>query len=330
MFIRLFKNTYPLQIALIILVLAAAWIPAFWNPVAAYTIQLPQQPLYSFMIKLHLLNSTAANTIVAFCLILFEAYLLNRIVNRYNLVSKTTSLPAFLYVLLMSYHPEALTIHPTLLVNLLTLIIIDNLFQSNDSPGNHQTILSIGFVASLGTMLYFPLILIIPLFIFFIPAVSAKPLRETMIFIFGTIGPYFFLVFAYFMFGIITSEFSMYSGIFSSFPAFRFTFSIPEYITLGVLTIVFLVAVLNISATLFENIISTRRKYIFLLIMIPMLIIAALLSNRPLSDGMVAIFPASTILISKYLSGFRKRLIPDLLIICLIICIVMLKISYYA
>lgn len=330
MFIRLFKNTYPLQIALIILVLAAIWVPSFLNPAPAYITPLAQQPLYSFLVKIHLFDSTAINTIIAISLILFEAFFINRIVNRYNLVSKTTSLPAFIYVLLMSYHPEALTIHPTLLVNLLTLIIIDNLFTSNDSPGNYQKILSIGFVASLATLIYFPIVIIIPLLLFFIPSISSKPFREAMIFVFGAIGPYFLLIFIYFMLGMITSEFALYAGVFSTLPALDTAYSVPEYITMGVLTIVFLFAVVKIVATLMENVIATRRKYIFLLIMIPVLILAGLASNRPLSDGILAIFPASTILISKYLSGFKKRLTPNLLIISLIICIIMLKITYHA
>lgn len=330
MVVRLFKNTYPIQITIIVLSMVAIWIPAFLWPVEPYLDNSQAQPLYSLFVKWNFFSNGYINSIIGFSLVLFEAFLINRIVNRFNLISKTTCLPALLYVLLMSFHPGGLTVHPTLFSNLFTLLIFYNLFYSNDEQGNFQSVLSMGFYLSMASMFYFPIIFLLPFFLFIVPSIGARPGKELLIFLSGMILPYYFLGFFFFMTNQLPDAEGHYVTFFSNFFNISFDNRLFEFITLGFLAVIFIMAVVKTLGTLFEMIIATRRKIIFLLLLSLGIALGVGFSSDPFIDGILAFIPVSTIIVGKFLSEMRHTILADVLLITLVAVIIISRFVFYA
>ncbi|HPE87060.1 MAG: DUF6427 family protein [Bacteroidales bacterium] len=330
MLVRLFKNTYPLQISLVILALIALWMPAFLIPVTPVNDYDKLQPLYNLLIVNNLLNNSLLCSLAAMVLLLAEALFLNRIVNNFQLISKTTFLPALVYILLMSFHPAGLTLHPTLLANLFLLLILNNLFFSNDNQNHYQAVLSIGFYLSVASMFFFPIVLLVPVLLIFVATVSTRPVREIIIYFTGVTLPYYFLAFSYFMLNDLREISHAYIQFLWNFLDFTLHYTLFDLGIMGWLVFLFILSILHISRTLFEMIIANRRKYIFLIFIALALIVGTGFSPDPLQDGIMVVFPSSCILLSKYLSDLRRKKWADFLLWMLIVFIVIAKVRWYA
>jgi len=325
MIVRFFKNTYPVQIVLVFMTLVALWIPAFFNPVSPNLQYSHYQPIYNLLVKYSLLNNTILNSVVAIILIFIQALLINRIVNSHNLISKTTFLPALIYVLLMSFHPAGLTIHPTLFANLFLILILQNLFSANDEPGNLQSVISIGVYLGAASLFYFPVLLIFPFILFLVPSVSAKPLKEIFIYIAGLFLPYYFYAFTLFMQNRFRFTANEYTKIFHDFLNFSFNLSTKEYIMLGLLVIIFLIALARTLASLFEIVIAMRRKIVFLIVISIGIFFGLSLAADPFKEGLMLFFPVSVIIIGKFIAEIRNSKLADVILLTLVTMILLLK-----
>ncbi|PID94004.1 MAG: hypothetical protein CSA95_05025 [Bacteroidetes bacterium] len=315
MIIKFFKNTYPLQIGLILLVSLVLWIPAGIWPREPYLVINNAQPLYNLLIKGHFLTNYTINTILSLLLVLGEAYLVNKLVNRFDLISKTTCLPAFLYILAMGFHPEGLTIHPTLIANLFLLLITHNLFYLNDEQGEQQAVLSIGFYLGMGSLFYFPIIFLLPILCIIIPTISIRMIKDTLIFFMGIFLPYYFLIFAYFLLDKLPAIPTYYTPLlhtlFSGFSGHRAL----DYVAAAFITVIFLLSILKTTRSLFETVIKTRRKIIFLLLLTLGLTAGLGLSSHPFSDGIMIFFPITIPIIGSALTNVKSSLLADFMLL---------------
>lgn len=330
MLVRLYRNTYPTQIILLVLIALAIWSPALFQSVPVVQDYDKLQPLYNLLIINNLLTNSRLLSFIALGFVLAQAFLLNKIVNQNDIISKTTFLPALLYTLLMSYHPAGLTIHPSLIANTFIILIINNLFVSNDNPDHYPSILSIGFYLSIASLFWFPVVFIIPLLIISIFIISAKPFREFIIFLSGIILPYYFLAFSYFMSNDLRDISHSYVQVFWNFFDFAFQISPFEYAALGLFAIVFLLSMVKVFGVLFEMVIATRRKLLFLIFLLAGLTIGVGFSSNPIVDGLMIIFPVCTIIVSKYFSLLRKRWTAEFLLSLLLLLIILSKFPTHA
>ncbi len=330
MIVRLFKNTYPAQIAIIILTMVTLWIPAFLKPVEPNLTLNNLQPFYNLLIRSNIFSNTIINTIIAIVIILFEAFFLNKIVNKFNIISKTTCFPALLYVLLMSLHPAGLTIHPTLFSNLFLIFIIYNLFNSNEEQSGFQSVVGMGMYLSVASMIYFPIIFLLPILILLIPVIDNRRAKVELIFLGGVILPYYLLAFSYFMTDTLQEMSQHYLNIFDAFlnfPSENHTF---EYITVGILSMILIIAIAKLLMSIFEMVIATRRKIIFLMFMTIGLIAGISFSTDPFIDGIAAVVPVATIIIGKYIAELKRKKTADIFLLLLIAIIIIFKVVLYA
>ena len=330
MLVRLYRNTYPTQIILLALIILAIWAPALFHSVPAVQDYDKLQPLYNLLIINNLLTNSRLSSFIAMVFVLGQAFLLNKIVNQNDIVSKTTFLPALVYALLMSYHPAGLTIHPTLIANTFILLIINNLFKSNDNPDHYPSILSIGFYLGVASLIWFPVVFIIPLLIISVFIISAKSIREFIILLAGIALPYYFLAFSYFMSNDLRDISHSYVQVFWNFFDFSLRISPFEYIALGLFVIVSLLSMIKIFGLLFEMVIATRRKFLFLILLIAGLTVGVGFCSSPVVDGIMIIFPLSAIIISKYFTLLRKRWTAEFLFSLLLFLIILGKFFAHA
>lgn len=153
-------------------------------------------PLYEMLAR-PLQNIHFIATLIAFLLVVIEAFLLNYIVNKYEILTKPSFLPALFYIVFMSIDNAMLTLHPFIFANIFIMLAIYKLVSSYQKDSAFSNAFDAGILFSLSTLFYFPSIVFLPLL--GIGFVLFRPFnwREWIISLLGVVLPYAF-VFAYY------------------------------------------------------------------------------------------------------------------------------------
>lgn len=178
MLIRFFKNNNPSSFIILPLFAVVLWINGF----------------FSFLF---------IPTFLALLLIVSEAFLLNYVVNKYEILTKPSFLPALFYIVFMSNDSAMLTLHPLLFASIFIILAIYKLVSSYQKDTAFSNAFDAGVLFSVSTLFYFPGIVFLPLlgigFILFRPFIW----REWVISLFGVLVPYLF-VFTYYFWNDMT------------------------------------------------------------------------------------------------------------------------------
>ncbi len=159
MLINIFKKNYPFQLLLLVLVPLVLWIPAFINPPEIFVSKF-DMPLYRLVAEA-MQGWHIAATICAFVLVFLQALALNYLFTHNHLCQKTTFIPAFLYILLMSCNVQTMTMSSILFSNLCLIISLHFFFKCHDKSEGIDEIFQAGFFLALASLFYAPAILFI-------------------------------------------------------------------------------------------------------------------------------------------------------------------------
>lgn len=132
-------------------------------------------------------------------LLFSQALLLNRIVNKYRLLSQLSFLPSFGYVLLVSLFNDYLFMSPAFFANFPILFMLDKTYESyNDESYRH--LFDIGFAISIASLFYLPTFILV---IFLMVALATTRIfnwREWTVSLAGVLIPYFLMATYFFWF----------------------------------------------------------------------------------------------------------------------------------
>lgn len=201
MFIKFFKSSFFAQYLVIGVIGFSLWMRAFIEPPSLPAPYGPV-PLYALLFELlHPIPFLAV--ILGFILVLVEMFWLNLILDKHELILKNSTLAALAFIILMSFYPELLILHPVNIAVLFLIVIMHNLLISYKKPEHLDRTFAAGFFISVASMFYLPFILWFGLvFISFILFRSGK-WRQWVSFIIGLLTPYIYLATVYFWFDIL-------------------------------------------------------------------------------------------------------------------------------
>lgn len=196
MLIRFFKHNNPSSFILLPMFALVLWIIGFFS--AQSSAGTYHMPVYETIAKplnsIHFIGS-----LTAFLLIISGAFLLNFIVNKFEILTKPSFLPALFYIVFMSIDNAMLTLHPFVFTNIFIMLAVYKLVSSYQKDTAFSNAFDAGILLSLSTLFYFPSIVFIPLlgigFILFRPF----NWREWFISLLGILVPYIFLFSYYFL-----------------------------------------------------------------------------------------------------------------------------------
>ncbi|MEI6456096.1 MAG: hypothetical protein WCO93_07390 [bacterium] len=270
-------------------------IPPPYGPVPLYDL------LYSLIHNLPLLS-----VILGFILVVVEMYWLNQILSGHELVQKNSSLAALIFILVMSFYPEALILNPVNINVLLLLVIIYNLMISYKKPEHLDRIFAAGFFTSVASMFYFPFIIWCGLiFISFVLFRSGK-WRQWISALLGLLTPYLYLAVTYFWYDQLTEKINAYVEFFHKIFVFPNPFQI-DFLILGGMT---LLSGLYGLSVLFsgpvEKTVEIRAKMNLFLWTIPFSILTFFLSGPMAIFHPLTAAPAFSLVIVSALQGIRK------------------------
>ncbi|MES2140326.1 MAG: DUF6427 family protein [Bacteroidota bacterium] len=315
MLIRFFKHNNPSSFILLPLFALVLWIIGFF--LEQNSIVGDQMPLYETIAK-PLNNFHFIGTLIAFLLIITGAFLLNFIVNQYEILTKPSFLPALFYIVFMSMDSSMLALHPFVFANIFIMLAVFKLVSSYQKDTAFSNAFDAGILISLSSLFYFPGIVFIPLlgigFILFRPF----NWREWIISLLGILVPYIF-VFSYYFLKEIPGNWWTIKVFLSHLPEQpKPVISNSFYFMLGVSMLIILLAFMKLFTGFYEA--SQRnKKGILLLVWLTVFALLSLLIAPELSIEKYSAFaiPAS-VFCANYFLKLKKKWWGELLFILLL------------
>ena len=286
--IKFFRQSYAIQYVVIALMAIALWIPAFVSGKAVVGLDEPVTPLFNLMAKL-LRGSAIAQHAVAFVLLVLETLLFNAIMVKNQIVSKVSTMGAFVFVLLMSLTVTQTNFYPFTFSVLLILLTISNLFDTYLLPNPEMNLLKAGVFVALASMCYFPALLLILWVIIVLPVAKKGSLRLELIPIFGFLFVYFMYFVIIFLFGDFHALLLGYKDYFTSFHFSVEGFNMWNIILLSLLIVLTVLTFFGGNNANFEKTVAVRTKISMTFILAVFALLTLFMGTNVLMNGLVFI-----------------------------------------
>jgi len=156
-FYKLITGNRVITVSIILILATGLWMPVFLSPGISLTSGVESSmPLYSLLSQLFE-NSPIVSKLMAFLLMLVEAFLLVRINARFVLVQQRTFLPALFFIIVASHSPALMQWNPVLPATIFMILILELIFQSHQEDPNSYRFFEAGLMLGLGSLFYAPL-----------------------------------------------------------------------------------------------------------------------------------------------------------------------------
>jgi len=323
MLIQFFKNNNPSAFISLSLLALVLWVNGF---VLHQNIEAEQQISLFAPFNFHF-YPPFVSVLLALLLVLGEAFLLNFLVNKYEILSKPSFLPALLYIILMSMDNSMFTLHAAIVANFLILLIIYVFMESYRKEAAFSNAFDVGALYSIASLFYSPIITLLPVLGIGLFILRPFNWREWIICFIGICIPYLFIIAYYFLNGELNYFFS--KPFFYLAPT-----SLTHYSSslLTVFSIVFLILLLSLGkvANNIRGGSQKKSKGTLLFIWITLFSLLSLYMVPSLSCNYFSllIIPVS-FFCAEYLSGVRKKWWSEFLFAILFISIIVNLMSVY-
>ena len=329
MFIRAFKTNYIYLPILMIVVTFLLWLNGFlfYSEISIPTEN--QAPLYSFIAPF-LERYKFINVLLAFVLLILQAFMLNNVITLKNFIDRYSYMPGFLYAVLMSSSFEMLSLHPVLISNFFLIIVLNKIVDVYHDDRVYLEIFNVGFLIGIASLFYFPSILfvllaIIALFIYFL--VSLRSIIATGL---GVFTPFFFLGMYYFMVDKLEKKFNEFIGLYEPFKIFSIELGTYfEYYIIFLSFLAFVALIKVYFVVVLDNPIRIRKRYnVLLFYLIVSLTSLLFITQKNMVYHGVLMVPLSAILACFFHSN-KKNFWNELFFTILIISLVLMKIQRF-
>lgn len=193
-------------------------------------------------------------------LIFFHAILINRVVIKHRITKELTLIPGMIYILLVSFYPSSLSLHPILLANTFFLLAITQMFNLYKLYNPSPTLVLSGFFAALSSLFYFPYILVVFFGIYIIYILRSISILEILQMIGGALAVYILVFTAMYYFDY--HEVFYFKEWFTNFslPTKFFTISGIQYIWVGLILLLNLFFIFNYTSFVKKKSLASRKK----------------------------------------------------------------------
>lgn len=320
MLVKFFRSSFASQYIALVIMALILWLPAFLNP-QTYIFIDPLSPftrLLDFMLGAYPLLTN----IIAFVFLIIQALFFNAILAANGLITRVSSIGAFVYILLMSQVQYQTGLYDYLIAAFFILAAIHTILLLYDSNDPNIYLYNTGFFAALASLFYFPSILIIIWIWLCLVSFRQVFLRGWVITIIGFLTPYFFLITWFYLSDQLADRIEVYRTFFSKISINTAGIQIVEWAAWIVLLILILLSVGGLYGKQIEKNVSIRTKiklssWLFIITFLSLFYNIHVVAL----NGMVLI-PAG-IFISYYLSYTRKLFAPQLLLVIWIVLSIM-------
>ena len=248
----------------------------------------------------------AANVLISGLLIFVQSLFFNRVINSHNLMAKPGYLPALMYIVGSSLFLDFLILSPPLIANFLLIWMIDKLLKVGKSANARMLLFDIGMLTALGTLIYFPFVVL--LIVLWITLVITRPFnwREWLMGPSGFLSIFFFLAVFYYWHDNLKGFRNIWLPLSNKFPSV-FNIDYGDYLSLIPLILILILAVIRLRENFYNSYITTRKSFQILFFIF--IVAVASFYTKPnfrLYHFLLCV-PAGSVLLAYYFVHAKRR-----------------------
>ena len=195
MLIRFFKDNLPFPLyAVLPLLTILFWTPSFLG--FKQVDPIDQMPLYNAVSDLVFFYPNLV-WLLSVGLIYFESILLNAYINKFEILTQRSNLPALFFVIITSAFSSFQLFHPVILSNLFLILAFGRICSIYRQDFVFAYTFDSGALIALASLFYFPAIIFFPIAWFSLAVIRPFIWREYVISLLGMLTPYALLVVYY-------------------------------------------------------------------------------------------------------------------------------------
>lgn len=264
--------------------------------------------------------SVTSNIFIAGILIYIQAIIFNRVVNNHSLLSKPSYLPALLYITGASLFEPFLVLSPTLICNFLLILIMDKLLRIGKSQTVIMIMFDIGIFIAIGTLIYFPFVVMLLLIWLSLLLYRSFHWREWVSGLVGFLSIFFFLAVFYYLNDNIGMFYKIWLPLKNKFPS-NFKIQYDDYLVLVPVGIMMVLAAIQLRENFFRSFISTRKAFQMLFFMFIIAVISVYTKPNFKLYHFLLCVPPGAVLLAYYFSNATKRWFYESLFLILVLAI---------
>ena len=264
--------------------------------------------------------SPALNVVCASLIVYLQALIFNRIINNHGLLSKPGYLPALLYITGTSLFLPFLVLSPVLMCNFLLILVMDKLLKIGKAPHAIMLMFDIGMIIAIGTLIYFPFVVMMLLIWLCLLLYRSFNWREWLSGLVGFAMVFFFLAVYYYWQDQIGMFYRIWLPLTNKFPAI-FKINYDDYLVLVPVLIMMVLAMIQLRKNFFRSFISTRKAFQMLFFMFLLAVISCYVKPGFRLNHFLMCVPPGAVLLAYYFSNATKRWFYESLFLILVITI---------
>ncbi len=204
------------------------------------------------------------NITLAAILVFIQALIFNKIINNFNILGKSTFLPALFFVVASSVFTPFLILSPPLICNFFLLFIINKILLEYKNSDSIAAMFDLGLVIAMGTIFYFPFVLY--LLLLWTSLLLFRPFnwREWVAVLTGYLTIVFLLGVYYYWNGRLLDFYEIWKPLSYKFP-FYLRIKVLDYIVLLPLAICAFLGFVHIRQNFFKSYVLVRKSFQLLL-----------------------------------------------------------------
>ena len=265
--------------------------------------------------------SVLTNVILAASLLFIQSLVFNRIINSYNLLGKSTYLPALMFVSAGSLFAPFLILSPVLFCNILILWMIEKFLSIYKREQVSSVMYDLGMIVAVGTLIYFPFIAMLP--VLWISLIIFRPFnwREWLAIVTGFITIFFFLGVFYYWNDSLDKFFQIWLPLASKFPT---NLRINYYDTLVLIpvSLILILGFFQLQKNFFRSVVQLRKSFQLLFFMFLTGLISFYLKEDLRLYHFLLCAPPAAVLMAYYFVHETQRWMYESLYVVLVVGII--------
>ena len=317
--LKFFKHSYIAQLVVIVLILVALWIPAFVTQFHDTAVGSPTTPLYNLISGLFN-SASSAMTVLTFVVFSLCVLFFNSMLSVNQLVTRNSSIGAFVFVLCMCCVQIQDDFYPFLLANTFIMMAMQTIYLIYQVEKPESYLMNAGLFVALASMFYYPAIILIIWVLLSLVIMDIREFRHFLIPIVGFLIPYFILFVIFYFNHSIIENIHAYSLAFSDLGFEKLGLTTMELVAL-ILVFVFMgLSLMMIRSGNADNSVGTRKKVNVTLWLFGFSFMMLFMQKPVVCNGLI--FMVLAVMVSMALCYVKRSKIIDIALIIFMLAII--------
>lgn len=320
--LKFFKHSYIAQLVVIVSLMVTLWIPAFVEHVSEVAVSNATTPLYNVFANI-LGSSSLAMTVLTFVVFAASILFFNSMLSVNQLVTRNSSIGAFVFVLCMCCVPIKDEYYPFLLASTFIMMAMQTVYLIYQVDDPEAYLMNSGVFVALASMFYYPSIILIVWVLVSIVIMDIRKFKHFLTPILGFMMPYFILFVIFYFNHSLVEKVGVYSLAFSEFGFERLGIKTSELVLLGVVLLLCWLSLMLVMSEKADNSVGKRKKVSVTIWLFFFGFLMLFIQKPVMCNGLI--YMVLAVFVSMALCYVKKYRVINILLILLMLAVIAIQ-----